>query len=106
MTAKQPHERYQSADVLIDALTSALAASNLSMPRPYRISPFASGPIAEVKNQQSVSGVSQCAGGAVQSGPQSQVMLTCLRCGALNRSTQLLRTTCGDDLSDRPRRLE
>jgi len=101
MTAKQPHERYQSADVLIDALTSALAASNLSMPRPYRISPFASGPIAEVKNQQSVSGVSQYAGGAVQSGPQSQVMLTCFRCGALNRSTQLYCTTCGDDLSNK-----
>src|SRR5579871_6040649 len=28
MTAKPPHERYQSADILVDALTNALAASN------------------------------------------------------------------------------
>ncbi len=33
MTAKFPHERYQAADSLIDALTSALAASDLAMVR-------------------------------------------------------------------------
>src|SRR6266568_5180318 len=36
MTAKAPQDRYQSTDALIDALTSALAASHLSMPRPWR----------------------------------------------------------------------
>ena len=36
MTAKQALDRYQSADVLIDALTGVLAASNLSLPRVYR----------------------------------------------------------------------
>src|SRR5579884_2741057 len=36
MTAKQPHERYQSADMLIGALTNALADSNLVLPRPWR----------------------------------------------------------------------
>src|SRR5437762_5437919 len=36
MTAKQPHERFQSCDVLVDALINALASSNLALPRGYR----------------------------------------------------------------------
>jgi hypothetical protein len=112
MTAKQPHDRYQSADVLVDALTSALAASNLSLPRGYRggISSFmpvlpanASDPLqAGVQQQQpqvqpSPASVGQQAGqGSVASGT-----VTCFRCGAHNPSSRLYCTTCGDDLSNR-----
>src|SRR5262249_34454461 len=35
MTAKQPHERFQSTDTVIDALTTALVAANLALPRGY-----------------------------------------------------------------------
>ncbi len=109
MTAKQPYERYQSADALVDALTSALAASNLSMPRPYRMPPLASAPPIEIKNGPSGSAIGAGVGNVPQpsgamspfSAPPSVVMLTCFRCGAVNPSTRLYCTTCGDDLSNK-----
>lgn len=117
MTAKQSHERYQSTDVLVDALTSALAASNLSLPRPYRggIPPLASKPPIDVQNGSggtpsgvgnngSSSGVAHDGQGAkppYPGGGQSAITLTCFRCGAMNPSTRLYCTTCGDDLSNK-----
>ncbi|HLZ62430.1 MAG TPA: protein kinase [Ktedonosporobacter sp.] len=116
MTAKQPHERYQSADVLIDALTSALAASNLSIQRGWRggIQPPAapnlppsipSGPLpGTFSNSGNPPG--QFAGppagpGFPPGAGQPAVTLTCFRCGAPNPSTRLFCTTCGDDLSNK-----
>ncbi|MBV9228961.1 MAG: protein kinase [Chloroflexi bacterium] len=107
MTAKQPHERYQSADVLVDALTTALAASNLVLSRPGRpgrgsiVSPLASviqpsSQMAPLSNAQGVP--SQPLSGNIG---QPVVTLTCFRCGAPNPSTRLYCTTCGDDLSNK-----
>lgn len=116
MTAKQPHERYQSADMLIGALTNALADSNLVLPRPWRtLHPAASA--IEMRGAPSV-GLAGTQGG--QPGPGSSplqgapntlppafpgaqpvVTLTCFRCGAPNPSTRLYCTTCGDDLSNK-----
>jgi serine/threonine protein kinase len=109
MTTKQPHERYQSADVLVDALSSALAASNISLPR-YRGGASAFMPVLP-----SSSSSGQLPGGGqpqqlqpsaahpVQAGPSSVASgnVTCFRCGANNPSSRLYCTTCGDDLSNR-----
>ncbi len=93
MTAKQAHERYQSADVLIDALTSALAVSNLSVPRSYRVRASEAMPVLGDQRQASA---------AVSPSPVVAVAatVTCFRCGAVNPSTRLYCTTCGDDLSN------
>ncbi len=80
MTAKQAGNRYQAADVLIDALTSALATSNLSIPRAYRVRPSEAIPIVDVAPPATI---------------------TCFRCGAPNPSSRLYCTNCGDDLSNR-----
>jgi serine/threonine protein kinase len=115
MTAKQPHERYQSADVMIDALTSALAASNLILPRPGRsvrggmLSPLASGlqqgmPLGTSPNASSIQGHNPQQFSPNTSVPPSMqpvITLTCFRCGAPNPSTRLYCTTCGDDLSNK-----
>jgi serine/threonine protein kinase len=111
MTAKQPHERYQSADVLVDALTSALAAANLVLPRPGRpvrgsmLSPLASAlqpssQLGPISNFQGVPSQQLSVNGAPPS-MQPVVTLTCFRCGAPNPSTRLYCTTCGDDLSNK-----
>jgi serine/threonine protein kinase len=126
MTAKQPYERYQSADEVVDALTTALAASNLSLPRQWRggIPSFGSPP-GLVPDQQrsgllvppSGSGIGAQGSGSIVALPHqpinshqpsgsllpstSPVVLTCFRCGAQNPSTRLYCTSCGDDLSNR-----
>ncbi len=123
MTAKAPQDRYQSTDALIDALTSALAASHLSMPRPWRSSIVPSlvppadqpgafpGQLPNTTDGQTVP--SQPPG--LNSQPQSSgmqtpmtpgvqtpmVTLACFRCGAQNPSTRLFCTSCGYELSDR-----
>jgi serine/threonine protein kinase len=105
MTAKQPHERFQSTDVLVDALTSALAASNLALPRSHRGSLYLPGVLPS----------GQLQGGAQPQQPQPPNLhenqagqssvasgnVTCFRCGAVNPSSRLYCTTCGDDLSNR-----
>jgi serine/threonine protein kinase len=109
MTAKQPHERYQSADMLIGALTNALADSNLVLPRPWRnLHPAASaiemrggGPSSGALPGSSQLGSSPNASQAPNAGMQHVVTLTCFRCGAPNPSTRLYCTTCGDDLSNK-----
>ena len=102
MTAKQPHERFQSCDVLVDALINALAASNLALPRGYRGSVYipAANPSGQLQGRAqpqlqnpygSQIGPSHIASGNV----------VCFRCGAGNPSSRLYCTTCGDDLSNR-----
>lgn len=117
MAAKEAKDRYQSADVLVDALTSALAASNLVMPR-WR---GGISSIPSVDTNGSPSGaISNIYGGGQgsQSGLISNqqyvaanvqpyasvppiVMIPCFRCGAANPGSRLYCTTCGDDLSNK-----
>lgn len=96
MTAKQPHERYQSVEPLVEALTSALAASNLALGRrgfpPVVLAPMDlnrggafSGPLSHPD----------------QSVVPPVVTITCFRCGAPNPSSRLYCTSCGDDLSNK-----
>lgn len=116
MTAKLPHERYQAADALIDALTGALAASDLAMLRwrggvpPYVSIVGASGAMQQLYNngvasgplQQSNPALASSSPSASQIGPSSQVVnLNCFRCGAPNPSDRRYCTTCGDDLSNK-----
>ncbi len=105
MTAKNPHERYQSAEAVIDALAQALDASHLSMPR-MRISMAPSGPYAEPSAFPS--GKLQNANGraSTPSYPgygtmQPKVQLVCFRCGALSDSSQVYCVACGYELSDK-----
>jgi serine/threonine protein kinase len=99
MTAKQAGDRYQSADVLIEALTSALAASNLSLPRLYRVPPM-------VGNQ---GGYNAGGSGAGYSGlpatsqPDAAALsqtVICFRCGSVNQNSSIYCTVCGDELSN------
>jgi eukaryotic-like serine/threonine-protein kinase len=114
MAAKQPHERFQSADALVDALTSALSASNLSIPRGWRggfSSPAPAASYIEGQGAQ-ISGaynIPQAARSQLvpntlapsYASTAPAVTLTCFRCGSPNRSTQLYCTTCGDDLANK-----
>lgn len=111
MAAKQPHERFQSMVVLIDALTSALAASNVPLSRSGRLGIIQPGVVgtADVKavpaqpiNPISNPGFPMQSGAGVPAFANGQaVTLVCFRCGAQNPSTRLYCTTCGDDLSNK-----
>ena len=111
MTAKQPHERYQSADLLIDALTSALSASNLSLPRGYRGGMSAYMPASNLSGQlqgnaqpqtpQQMQSSGAYGGQIGQGGSLAGNTVICFRCGSANPSSRLYCTTCGDDLSNR-----
>jgi len=95
MAAKQSHERYQSIELFVDALTGALAASNLSLSRSWRgLSPGT--PSFEGKGPSSGR-----LGNTYGAEAQPKVTLMCFRCGAPNPSTRLYCTTCGDDLSNK-----
>lgn len=103
MTAKDARERYQSAEEVIDALTQALEASNLGMPR-MRFGLGPSGPFAEPR---SISSGNLPANGPVSnpSNPignaQAKIQLVCFRCGALSDSSTVYCTACGYELSDK-----
>ena len=99
MTAKQPHERYQSAEALIDALTSALTASNLALGR-RGFSSITPTPVDANKGAVNPP-YSNPSSSPQPSTAQPVVTLTCFRCGAPNPSTRLYCTTCGDDLSNK-----
>lgn len=113
MTAKDPDERYQSTDVLVDALTRVLTESNLSLPRGYRggISSYLPGANASSQLQADVQPQQPQSQQQAQTpnlygsqAGQSSVVnnnVTCFRCGAINPSPRLYCTTCGDDLSNR-----
>ncbi len=122
MTAKLQQERYQSMTTLIDALTNALAVSNLPMSRSGRLSMMPSAGASTVLDPKSgavaqgpftPSGPVSNPGFAAQapftavppytnSGVQPASMtIVCFRCGAPNPSTRLYCTTCGDDLSNK-----
>jgi len=123
MTEKQAQNRYQSADVLVDALTAALVASKLAMPRwrggiPSIASsidassaslPSVYGPVSGGSQAGRESG-SQAGRGSSPYLSQGQapyasaprpVTITCFRCGASNPRSRLFCTTCGDDLSNK-----
>ena len=107
MTAKAPPDRYQSADALIDALTAALAASNLAMPRHWRGG--ISSMLPALEQQGGFSGQMPPVSGRLSNVSQplssagarpSMVRISCFRCGAENPSTQLYCTSCGYELSN------
>jgi serine/threonine protein kinase len=100
MTAKQPHERYQSVETLIDALTSALAAANLSLGR-RGFPPISLAPVDVHKEGSFNVPYSGPLSNPQQSVVQPVITITCFRCGAPNPSSRLYCTTCGDDLSNK-----
>ncbi len=116
MAAKAAQDRYQTTDELITALTSALAASHLSMPSRWR--PGMSSPLQPVEVAGGAASrplpsttEGQAQGQSVPLQPLIQtpsynsqpqvVTLPCFRCGASNPSTRLFCTSCGDELSDK-----
>ena len=124
MTAKAAQDRYQTTDELITALTSALAASQLSMPARWRPGMSSAMPQLDVQNQNisqplsklgnglgqefagpylpSAAGVPGVQGQSAYSpGGQQVVTLPCFRCGASNPSTRLFCTSCGYELADK-----
>jgi hypothetical protein len=124
MTAKLQQERFQSMTTLIDALTNALAVSNLPMSRSGRLSmmPPAGAPVViDPKGGAVAQGPFTPAGSVSNPGFPSQspftsappyansgvqpaaasMTIVCFRCGAPNPSTRLYCTTCGDDLSNK-----
>ena len=105
MTAKQPAERYQSADAAIDALTSALASSNLVLPRSWRgasLPSLSQTPVDRAMPSGQLAGYATGNPRVGQSHPMTPAsIINCFRCGAPNPSTRLYCTTCGDDLSNK-----
>ena len=116
MTAKAPADRYQTTDELIEALTRALTASQLTLPR-WRsgIQPVKSpgqavelpgafsAPLSIVGGglgqvSQPLSPVSQPSMSSLR---QQLVTVPCFRCGAANQSDRLFCTSCGYELSDK-----
>ncbi|MBV9689731.1 MAG: protein kinase [Ktedonobacteraceae bacterium] len=98
MAAKQPKDRYQSTEALIDALTHASTASNLSIARQWHAGASAITPRADLKGGAAKEQFTVYDGQA--SVVQPAVTLTCFRCGARNSSTRLYCTTCGDELAN------
>lgn len=111
MTAKVPADRYQTTDELIEALTRALTASQLTLPR-WRTGMQGLESPGQVVDQSSP--LADVAGGSGQFSqplsPFSQpsmsnlrqplITVPCFRCGASNQSDRLFCTSCGYELSD------
>jgi serine/threonine protein kinase len=106
MTAKQPYERYQSMEELIDALTNAVVISNIVLPRSGRLGMASLINPAHSEARPSSTPVTPIGPGSSpqqgQSLEQGMVAITipCFRCGAPNPSTRLYCTSCGYELSD------
>lgn len=84
MTAKKPHERYQSAAELIDALNDVLTMSNMGPRR------------AGVSDQLNTPPSTRQAYNLL---PQASIV--CFRCGELNARTNRHCIICGDDLANK-----
>ena len=97
MTEKQAQNRYQSADVLVDALTSALVASKLAMPRwrggvPSIDSSSGALPSVQIGGSGSLPGRGsspQLGAPSPRTSAPSMMPITCFRCGAANPSSRL-----------------
>jgi eukaryotic-like serine/threonine-protein kinase len=126
MTAKSAADRYQTTDALIEALTAAVVASHLSLPR-WRSGLQPSMPLTPVPPIPpafpSSGPLSNPAAGMIYNAPVSQplqsqpsppsqplgisgsrpslITVSCFRCGAANQSDRLFCTSCGYELSDR-----
>ncbi len=103
MTAKKPEERYQSTDRVVEALTNALVAAKLSMPRLYRVGIAQISGISEAESIP-VGGVTsnKSSHPSNSSAPtQTPAEIVCFRCGASNQNTRNFCTMCGEDLSNR-----
>jgi serine/threonine protein kinase len=111
MTAKAAADRYQTTDALIEALTRALTAAQLTLPR-WRSgmqSPGSPGPAPDQQGASSgpfpISGrlgqISQPFQPSMSSLRSQMVTVTCFRCGEANHSDRLFCTSCGYELSDR-----
>jgi eukaryotic-like serine/threonine-protein kinase len=116
MTAKTPADRYQTTDELIEALTRALTASQLTLPR-WRTGKQPVEPPGQAADQPGAFSIplSNADGGFGQVSqpliPLSQpsmsnlrqqiVTVPCFRCGAANQSDRLFCTSCGYELSDK-----
>ena len=131
MTAKPPADRYQTTDALIEALTSALAASQLLLPRwrpgmqqsgsmqalsqipaqPEVPRPPSSGPLvppappaSQVPPAPGISGNNLASlPPSVSASRPGMITVTCFRCGSANQSDRLFCTACGYELSDSKR---
>jgi len=131
MTAKSPADRYQTTDALIEALTAALASSQLFLPRwrpgiqqsgsMQALSPLpaqsevpkppSSGPLippappaSQVAPAPGVSGNNLASLPPSASASRSgMITVTCFRCGSANQSDRLFCTACGYELSDSKR---
>ncbi len=115
MTAKAAQDRYQTTDELINALTSALTASHLSIPSRWRPGMSSAMPQLDMQNNNVSQPLPSVSGGLGQGAPgipmpiqqsynaggQQIVTLPCFRCGASNPSTRLFCTSCGYELSDK-----
>ena len=115
MTAKAPADRYQTTDALIEALTMALTASQLTLPRWRTGFQPAASPVDQQQGVYAGSRQFPDAGGlgrvSQPLAPSSQsvlpnveppvVTVPCFRCGAANRSDRLYCTSCGYELSDK-----
>jgi serine/threonine protein kinase len=113
MTEKQAQERYQTAGEVVQALTSALAAANFSMPRLYRanIPPLPSysgvdnvgpsGPVSSGAGYNST--VNRVSNPSYPSNPPYETSaggITCFRCRAVNPGSRVYCTSCGYELAD------
>ena len=114
MTAKTPADRYQTTDELIEALTRALTASQLTLPRWRTGVQQVESPGQAVEPPGAFSSLLSNAGGGQISQPlapishpsmsnlrQQLVTVPCFRCGAANQSDRLFCTSCGYELSDK-----
>src|SRR5437899_846411 len=118
MTAKAPVDRYQTTDELIEALTRALTASQLTLPRWLTgiqpvgspaspadqlgvypgAGPFANSGVGLGRISQSLTPGSQS---MMPTAKPPMVTVPCFRCGAANQSDRLFCTSCGYELSDK-----
>jgi serine/threonine protein kinase len=118
MTAKQPQDRYQTMDALIDALMSALTAAQLSLPqqrwRPGMSSALPQLDIPGPNVSKPLPATPSLAGQVQKPGTPSSLQplrgeelqppaafISCFRCGAANPSIRLFCTTCGYELADK-----